>query len=208
MGAFCVLTAALSAFRLGASGGELLVPPRSSARMRPKGGAVGKADNFTERLPPAIVRLDSLRDAPPSLRNPSRPQNQYNLCAAFRRVRGAIPKFFPVRFNEENQIFGHFLFEYPIARVFHASVRTGADSRTGFGFCGLFSLCENSKETRLIIEFKMSNVLDRIPLKHCFSNVNARRRGFSRGAVRRAANLMNRLPVAIAPLIHRLCGGG
>ena len=46
----------------------------------------------------------------------------------------------------------------------------------------------------------MSNVLDRIPLKHCFSNVNARRRGFSRGAVRRAANLMNRLPVAIAPL--------
>ena len=110
MGAFCVLTAALSAFRLGASGGELLVPPRSSARMRPKGGAVGKADNFTERLPPAIVRLDSLRDAPPSLRNPSRPQNQYNLCAAFRRVRGAIPKFFPVRFNEENQIFGHFLF--------------------------------------------------------------------------------------------------
>ena len=180
-GAFCVLTAALSAFRLGASGGEFLVPPRSSARMRPKGGAVGKADNFTERLPPAIVRLDSLRDAPPSLRNPSRPQNQYNLCAAFRRVRGAIPKFFPVRFNEENQIFGHFLFEYPIARVFHASVRTGAESRTGFGFCRLFSLCENSKETRLIIEFKMSNVLDRIPLKHCFSNVNARRRGFSRG---------------------------
>lgn len=33
----------------------------------------------------------------------------------------------------------------------------------------------------MIIEFKMSNVLDRIPLKHCFSNVNARRRGFSRG---------------------------
>ena len=36
LGAFCVLTAALSAFRLGASGGELLVPPRSSARMRLK----------------------------------------------------------------------------------------------------------------------------------------------------------------------------
>ena len=37
------LTLALSVHRLGASGGELLVPPRSSARMRPKGGAVGKA---------------------------------------------------------------------------------------------------------------------------------------------------------------------
>ena len=33
----------------------------------------------------------------------------------------------------------------------------------------------------MIIDFKMPNVLDRIPLKHCFSNVNARRRGFSRG---------------------------
>ena len=33
----------LSAHQLGASGGELLVPPRSSARMRLKGGAVGEA---------------------------------------------------------------------------------------------------------------------------------------------------------------------
>ena len=51
-----ILTIALSFHGLGASGGELLVPPRSSARMRPKGGAVGKADDFIERLPPAIVR--------------------------------------------------------------------------------------------------------------------------------------------------------
>ena len=50
------LAIALFANRLGASGGELLVPPRKKERMRLKGGAVGKADDFIERLPPAIVR--------------------------------------------------------------------------------------------------------------------------------------------------------
>jgi len=55
--------------------------------------------------------------------------------------------------------------------------------------------CVKTVKTRLIIEFKMSNVLDRIPLKHCFSNVNARRRGFSRGAA-----LRRELAAVSAPL--------
>ena len=65
------------------------------------------------------------------------------------------------------------------------------------------------KQQKSVVYNEFSDVerFNRTPLKHCYSNVRARRRGFSRGAVRRAANLMNRLPVAIAPLIHRLCGG-
>ena len=62
------------------SGGPFLVPPRKGERMRLKGGAVGKADVLKERLPPAIVYSDSLRDAPPSLKNSFRPQNQQGRC--------------------------------------------------------------------------------------------------------------------------------
>ncbi len=36
-------TIALSVYQLGPSGGPFLVPPRKGERMRPKGGAVGKA---------------------------------------------------------------------------------------------------------------------------------------------------------------------
>ena len=67
---------------------------------------------------------------------------------------------------------------------------TGHGIAYNFSFCGLFSLCENSKEARLIIDFKVPNVLDRIPPKHCFSDVKARREGFLRegGASRSESN--------------------
>ena len=110
-----IRTIALSVFRLGPSGGPFLVPPRKGERMRPKGGAVGKADDFIERLPLAIVRLDSLRDAPPSLRNPSRPQNQRSLCTAFRRVRGAVPKFFRFSSTKETNVLDAFYFGIPLS---------------------------------------------------------------------------------------------
>ena len=47
---------------------------------------------------------EALSAKPPSLRNPSRPQNQYNLCTAFRRVRGAVPKSFLIQFFERINI--------------------------------------------------------------------------------------------------------
>ena len=59
LGAFCAKTKLFARFRLGASGGELLVPPRSSARMRLKERRCQKA---------AL-----------SLRILSRPQNQPSL---------------------------------------------------------------------------------------------------------------------------------
>ena len=128
----------LKNFPAAACGRQTLNAQREVARQGRRGsdgspvrtfGWVPPAGSFLSRqeAPQECGLREALSAKPPSLRNPSRPQNQYNLCAAFRRVRGAIPKFFPVRFNEKNQIFGHFLFEYPIARVFHASVRTGAE---------------------------------------------------------------------------------
>jgi len=54
-------------FRLGASGGELLVPPRSSARMRLKGALSAKPMN-QGAIATGNRLLDSLRDAPPLLR--------------------------------------------------------------------------------------------------------------------------------------------
>ena len=69
-----VLTEALLKISAGyPSGGPFLVPPRKGERKRLKGGAerfapANQADIIKERLPPAIVKLDSLRDAPPSLR--------------------------------------------------------------------------------------------------------------------------------------------
>ena len=70
---FYPLKIPLSIQALGASGGELLVPPRSSARMRLKEALTAacsrrRADVSVVRLPQAIDLLDSLRDAPPSLR--------------------------------------------------------------------------------------------------------------------------------------------
>jgi len=53
--------------RLGASGGELLVPPRSSARMRLKRALSAKPMN-QGAIATGNRLLDSLRDAPPLLR--------------------------------------------------------------------------------------------------------------------------------------------
>ena len=67
------LPLALSAFQLCPSGGPFLVPPRKGERMRLKEALTAassrrRADVSAVRLPPAIDSLDSLRDAPPSLR--------------------------------------------------------------------------------------------------------------------------------------------
>ena len=65
---------ALSSRKLGPSGGPFLVPPRKGERMRLKEALTAacsrrRADVLVVRLPPAIDSLDSLRDAPPSLKN-------------------------------------------------------------------------------------------------------------------------------------------
>ena len=51
-----ILTIALSFHWLGASGGGFLASARKSIRSSLKGGAVGEAGDFIERLPVAIVR--------------------------------------------------------------------------------------------------------------------------------------------------------
>ena len=66
---------ALTAHRLGASGGPFLVPPRKGKECGSREALTAassrrRADVFMVRLPPAIDSLDSLRDAPPSLENP------------------------------------------------------------------------------------------------------------------------------------------
>ena len=71
---FCFLTVTLSAHRLGPSGGGFLASARKSIRSSLKGALTAassrrRADVLVVRLPPAIDSLDSLRDAPPSLKN-------------------------------------------------------------------------------------------------------------------------------------------
>ena len=56
---------------------------------------------------------EALSAKPPSLRNPFRPQNQSSLSAAFRRVRGAAPKFFRFSSMKETNILDAFYFRIP-----------------------------------------------------------------------------------------------
>ena len=101
--------------------------------------------------------LDSLRDAPPSLRILPASEEIGFLRRLTARTQCHREFFTQYVFAVQRQYFSGFLFQHPVDREFHASVRTGAEQKTIFSFWVLFSPCENSKEARLIKEFKIPN---------------------------------------------------
>ena len=102
-----------TAHKLVASGGELLVPPRSSARMRLK---------------------EALSAKPPSLRILPASEESGLLRRLTARTQCHRESFSRYVLEVENQRFGDFLSQYSIVREFHASVRTGAEQRNSLAF--------------------------------------------------------------------------